>query len=281
MIKMLKWKRGEGCLCAFIGAGFCALTLSLGGCGGSGGSSQNQISLSSLPAVANTATLDELNTLATPSILSANMIRSGIGPLDITGQRYAFSNGSIIVQQLQFAHLGIWINGGVSDGDFSYANLNENPLPHSPENVVPMRAIYNVEADAVFNGVNFYPDGRLTADFSAGTAGTLTGFVTAGGDADNTADDFGADATLNGNPPTINDVIVIQFLEGVISDGEFSGRAVVNLGTGFFRPVVLAEGSFSGRFHDADDYDAASAPREMSGIFGGENLRGGFLGKLQ
>ena len=303
-------KNSGGALRAFIGAGFCAVILSLSACaskgaadipiggigdgGGGGGGDEMMMMMQPLPDVDASTTLDNLDALVADfTDLDAVAIRGGgdgaVGP--ITGRRYDFTDGSIFVQQLQFAHLGVWITGDIADNDFDYASLNENPLTAlpTPASVVDS-ATYDVEGDAVFRGLNFYPDGQLVADFNNGVVG---GSLSARGNPANIDDDFGVGATLpNGNPVTAADFVVFTFQDLAISGGGFTGTTS-NIfiddfgGGGFFSTIRGGAFTGSGRFHDADSYDDGDpdsltvAPAELSGVFERNGVFAGFLGERQ
>ena len=284
-------KKPGGALRAFIGAGFCAVILSLSACaskgaadipiGGivnvGGGGNVVEPELQVLPDVDASTTLDRLGTASlTPdtSEFRSGGVPVGFGP--ITEQQYEFIDSSVFVQQLEFAHLGVWMDGDVADDTlrYRYANLAEN-IPATPPAASIGTATYNVEGDALFNGLRFYPDGELAADFANGTIVATIGSNTS------LDDNYGPGATLpNGDP--INGGFQAT-LRGTIIGGEFSGNVGSVSASGFFSPLDMAfSGRFSGRFHDADAYDGTVAPDELSGVFNVDGgLSGGFIGELQ
>ena len=303
-------KNPGGALRAFIGAGFCAVILSLSACaskgaadipigggGNVGGGNVVEPELQDLPTVSNTETLSGLNALATSMTPDASAIRSGgdgdstftnpFGP--ITERQYDFTDSSIIVQQLEFAHLGVWMDGDVADDTlrYRYANLAEN-IPATPPATSIGTATYNVEGDAFFNGLRFYPDGSMTVNFDTDN---WQGGFTVIGNAANVDDDFGVGATIpdgtpDGRSPAGTDILSFSISRGTISGGEFSGDLIIGGASGFFVPLDVGDGTFSGRFHDADGYDGTAAPAELSGTFILTNQfndnplgTGGFLGE--
>ena len=124
------------------------------------------ISETALPAVANNLLLSALNAYTIPAVLATNEIRAGgdndsgnssSATLPITGFRYGDAAApDVFVQKLDFAHIGIWINGNLADNDFAYAWLGENVV--APPATTDSRgdAIYDVEGDATYKGVNFF-----------------------------------------------------------------------------------------------------------------------------
>ena len=280
-------------------------------------------------------TISELNLHARPTILSANQIRAGgdndAGDstrqiLSITGQRHNNPDGNphFYVQQLQYAALGIWVNDAwafqfgasrnrhgavgliaprlLSDAQngYRYTILNENivsSLPTRADNVGT--AIYDIEGDATFRSVNFFPDGSLTANFNTGT---FRGQISANGS--ESADDFGsANAMVPGRIDDNGMVImrqvnsgdsltlsidnvrilrrsndpVFNFFPDVITPWtsnhtriiETSRYPVSASGTGFFAALNNRGGfEFTAHFHDAANYDPAlTTPAEISGFF--------------
>ena len=247
------------------------------------------ISETALPAVANNLLLSALNAYTIPAVLATNEIRAGgdndststsRATIPITGFRYGDAAApDVFVQKLDFAHIGIWINGNLADNDFAYAWLGENVV--APPATTDSRgdAIYDVEGDATYKGVNFFPDGQLTMHFDSGTfdAG-LTAF---GGSID---DDFG------GTPVTGGGIFAIAITGGAITaDGfEFIGAPTLGSNSGFFSDLnVITSFSMSGRFHDDSATYAPdmAAPTELSGVMeiidggGTDDLHMGFLGR--
>ncbi len=295
-------KKPGGALRAFIGAGFCAVILSLSACASKGAADipiGGIINVGGgetprpqpLPVVADTTILSDLGTAS--MMLDASAIRIGgdSTAFGLTERQYDFTDGSIIVQQLQFAHLGVWItdDDDIDNNEFLYASLNENPLTALPTPASSVdTATYDVEGDAVFRGLRFYPDGQFVADFNNGVVG---GLLSARGNPANIDDDFGVGATLpNDNPVTAADFVVFTFLDLPISGGGFTGTTsdifIDDFGGGGFFSTIRGGGfTGSGRFHDVDGYiggdSATVAPAELSGVFERNGVFGGFLGEIQ
>ena len=296
-------KNPGGALRAFIGAGFCAVILSLSACASKGaadipiggiinvGGGETPRELGDLPALpaSNTETLSGLDDLADFMRLDASAIRDGGDStvFGLTGGRYNFIDSSVIVQQLEHAYLGVWMDGDVADNTlrYRYANLNDNMLATLPTTSTPT-ATYNVEVDAFFDRLRFYPDGMLIANFANGT---LSGTLSANGAAATVDNHFGVGATLpDGTFPDSGDELslVVTLDPNSISNGAFSIGLTAFPTRGFFAPLDAGTGTFVGRFHDDADYDETAAPDELSGTFTytgnlGAEITGGFLGRIQ
>ena len=261
------------------------------------------------PAFADPQTLANLNAYDSPDILAADEIRDGgdapaimnaIG--GITGFRYNNPSNlpEVYVQMLEFAHLGIWVNGQEPtvislsaatasdfDNDFRYAFLGDNAIPASD---LPDRGMagYSIEGDATYKGVNFFPDGFMMADFNRRS------FVFAISALGNSAlEDFGdANAMVpdgGGIRPVENqDRIAIDFT-GTLIGNEIQGTPTITDAAGFFADLdsgsAITSASFSARFYDSPTYDSAitGLPRELAGVMeivdGDGNLNMGFLGR--
>ena len=248
------------------------------------------ISETALPAVDNNLLLSALNAYTIPAVLATNEIRAGgdndtgnsaRATLPITGFRYGDAAApDVFVQKLDFAHIGIWINGNLADNDFDYAWLGENVV--APPATADSRgdAIYDVEGDATYKGTNFFPDGTITMHFDSGTFDVfMTAFA---GEVD---DDFGGAIV-----PTGSGGFILRIMGGTITaDGfEFMGTPVLSSSNGFFDDLFAIDSfSMSGRFHDDSATYAPdmAAPTELSGVAeiidgGGTNdLHMGFLGR--
>ena len=229
-------------------------------------------------------------------------------------------NPQILTQHLEFAALGVWVNGDATatavDG-FQYASLADNVVVPPTTTAGVGTAIYDVEGDAVYRGLRFYPDGIFTADFNMGAMGAVGGTIvvrpgtSAGGNS--LLDDFGTTTTptrfdgtslisLGGDPLFMR----MRFTDAPITADGFSASNLEVLfvsGTGvFFSPVEedLLRGQINGRFHAGTDYvgnnavlpEINAAPPEISGTFSitdttmdcggsGCELKGGFLGDLR
>ena len=240
--------------------------------------------------------------------------------LPITGFQYNSRDGNtrVLVEILDYAHLGIQINGNIDDADFVFAHLNENVvMPPTPSSTIAgaaadtmVRAIafnginpptfptatYALEGEMTYNGNRFYPDGALMADFANDRIGGEISL-----DGAEAADDFGGITFADGTTPITNsDNLTLGF--GDVSDAAnsgdilnddlgFSGALNIITAEGFFSSLSgRPTGTYSGRFNDdTDSYvggnEATAAPREVSGIFGGitdannNELKGGFLGQ--
>ena len=263
------------------------------------------------PEVSNDRTLAELNRYATAIASSEDAMRMGgesadVG--DITSRQYNDPDGNprVVVRSLDFANMGIWINGGIADADFDFAYLNENGVapPTSASNLgaaafnqnvvtAPARAAnlaeatYALEGEMTYRGNRFYPDGALMADFAnAQVSGEIS---LDGAEAD---DDFGLGRTTlaDGAAITNTDNLTLGLSSAAdsVDASGFSGALNIITAEGFFASLLgRPAGDYSGRFNDdIPNYDAATAaPQEVSGIFGGitdangNELKGGFLGQ--
>ena len=258
-----------------------------------------------LPPVVDGTMLMALNDYTPPTVLAADAIRNRLSDavrgVVITASLYddASGNPQVYVQLLEFAALGIWTNGQVptvitsptamaSDfvNAFDYAFLGDNAVSTLPNSG---SANYPIEGDATYKGVNFFPDGIISANFGTGNVGIL---ISADGSTALTrADDFGdanamvPDGSGGMRLATGTDSINIQF-DATISGNEFQGTPVFT-SDGFFSDLAgfdSAASSFSGRFYDSATYNpAATLPRELVGVMeiidAEGNLDMGFLGR--
>ena len=239
-----------------------------------------------LPPVVDSTDLDDLNAYNSPAALSVNAMRAGVesasvGP--ISGLQYNDADGNprVLVERLDFANLGIWINGDITAADFDFAHLNENVVtPPTTSSTLPT-ATYALEGEMTYNGNRFYPDGALMADFAnAEVSGEIS---LDGQEAD---DDFGGTTLADGTTAITNSDNLTLGLNAAGISGGFSGALNIITAEGFFNSLS-GTGTYSGRFNDnTNSYDAATdAPQEVSGIFGGitdangNALNGGFLGQ--
>ena len=266
-----------------------------------------------LPVVSNDRILDELNAYDVPDTLTADQIRPGTESSNagiITGLRYedVADLPQIYVQLLNHAHLGIWTSGQEPtvntpgapsdyDNDFRYATLADSAVSDLPGAGI---ALYPIEGDATYKGVNFFPDGQLLFHFGSVTDDqnrppmSYSGSI--GVDAGQRLDDFGADdarvpdGTTNGRflvGGTMGDILTINLVGSINADGTFSGAPTISA-SGFFADLndFNAVGtSFSGRFYDATGYDPMTNPRDPDEIAGAgviedgtNDLHFGFLG---
>ena len=256
-----------------------------------------------LPPVTEALRIVDLNAYTPPTPLSADAMRAGgnddsgepsRATLPITGFQYndPFGNPRVLVERLDYAHLGIGINGNIDDADFVFATLDENVVTPS---ILPT-ATYALEGEMTYNGNRFYPDGELVADFANARIGGEISLD--GSEAD---DDFGDTTFADGTTPITNgDNLILGLGDvsdatdfGVISSdasgftGLFSGALDIITAEGFFLSLDgISTGTYSGRFNDdTASYIGAAAPQEVSGIFGGitdangNALNGGFLGQ--
>ena len=216
--------------------------------------------------------------------------------LSISGSRYddvIENKPQVLVQMLEHAYLGVWMKGDVSAvGNFEYATFSDRAVTPPARSDGVGRATYDIEGDAVYNDVRFYPDGYLNADFNQGT---LNGLISVYGD--ESEDDFGvAEANL---PDGVGSdaVLRIGIRNGEIKYGQrddsgFKADAVIHTAEGFFSG--LEEDSHyseavKGRFHDVTSYNPSVAPAELSGtlkLLDSDNsektlIVGGFLGKKE
>ena len=250
-----------------------------------------------LPPVVDGTMLMALNDYTPPTVLAADAIRNRLSDavrgVVITASLYADASvmPQIYVQLLEFAALGIWVNGNTpaingDDHDFDYAFLGDNVVATLPNSG---SATYRVEGDATYKGVNFFPDGIIAADFGAGVF--ATSISADGSTAATRTDDYGSatamvpDGSGGMRPVTGTDSISIN-LDGTISGNEFQGTPIFTV-DGFFSDLAgfdSAASSFSGRFYDSDTYDpTATTPRELAGVMeiidDQGNLNMGFLGR--
>ena len=239
-----------------------------------------------LPPVVDSTDLDDLNAYNTPTALSVEARRAGqvsadVGP--ITGSQYNDADGNprVLVERLDYAHLGIGINGNIDDADFVFATLDENVVtPPTTTSALPT-ATYDLEGEMTYNGNRFYPDGALMADFANAE---VSGEISL--DGQEAADDFGGTTLADGTTAITNSDNLTLGLNAAGISGGFSGALNIITAQGFFSSLS-GTGTYSGRFNDnTNSYNAATdAPTEISGIFGGitdangNALKGGFLGQ--
>ena len=250
-----------------------------------------------LPTAMNGRTLAELNAYTVPTPLAADAIRNrqsdAIDGVAITASLYADASGNpqIYVQLLEFAALGIWVSGNAPmpnvdfDHDFRYAFLGDNAVSTLPTSGT---AGYDIEGDATYKGVNFFPDGFLNMDFAANTF-----------DAQIQARDtqalnhFGSATAML--PTTggmrglaANDDLVLNLVGTIDANGLMSTTTpLINVATGFFADLASgATGTMEGRFYDAAGYDPALGdPSEIAGAGiitdsdGTGDLHFGFVGR--
>ena len=248
-----------------------------------------------LPPVTEALRIVDLNAYTPPTPLSADAMRAGgnddsgepsRATLPITGFQYndPFGNPRVLVERLDYAHLGIGINGNIDDADFVFAPLNENVVtaPASASNLGD--ATYALEGEMTYNGNRFYPDGELVADFiNAQVSGEISL------DGQEAADDFGGTTLADGTTAITNIDNLTLGLSSVadsLGASGFSGALDIITAEGFFSSLSgISTGTYSGRFNDAASYIGAAAPQEVSGSFGditdanGNALNGGFLGQ--
>ena len=244
-----------------------------------------------LPPVTEALMIADLNAYNSPIPLAVSEIRAGVesasvGP--IVGFQYndADNNPRVLVERLDYAHLGIRINGDIAAADFDFAHLNENVVtPPTTSSTLPT-ATYALEGEMTYNGNRFYPDGALMADFANAE---VSGEISL--DGQEAADDFGGTTFADGTTAITNsDNLTLGLNAAGISGDAFSGTGnlAIVAAEGFFASLLgRPAGDYSGRFNDdTTSYDAATdAPTEISGIFGGitdangNALNGGFLGQ--
>ncbi len=241
-----------------------------------------------LPPVVDSTDLDDLNAYNTPTALSVNAMRAGVESASvgaIGGFQYNDADGNprVLVERLDFANLGIWINGDITAADFNFAPLNINVVtPPTTSSALPT-ATYALEGEMTYNGNRFYPDGALMADFANAE---VSGEISL--DGQEAADDFGGTTLADGTTPITNSDNLTLGLNAAGISGGFSGALNIITAEGFFSSLSgRPTGTYSGRFNDdIPNYNAATAtPQEVSGIFGGitdangNTLNGGFLGQ--
>ena len=234
--------------------------------------------------------------------MRAGQVSANFG--DITSRQYNSPDGNtrVLVEILDYAHLGIQINGNIDDADFVFAHFIENVVtPPTTSSTIAgaaadtmVRAIafnginppilptatYALEGEMTYNGNRFYPDGELMADFANARIGGEISL-----DGSEAADDFGGTTFADGTTPITNsDNLTLGF--GDVSDAAnsgdildddlgFSGALNIITAEGFFSSLSgRPTGTYSGRFNDdTDSYvggnEARAAPQEISGIFGG------------
>ena len=245
--------------------------------------------------IATSDSVMEGNAAVAPTALAANAIRNlqsdAIDGVAITASRYddlSTRLPQVYVQRLEFAALGIWVNGndpeiGMTDhDDYDYAFLGDNGV--NPPSTTDGRgdAIYDVEGDATYRGLNFFPDGSLTMHFDLGT---FEGAMSATEGVAETPDDFGG-----ANPAAGTDFFTFSFTNGRITDTGFEVSDISSItGLGFFSGLnSITATSLTGRFYNGPGYNpSTAAPTELAGVVeitngGGMNdLHIGFLGRIQ
>ena len=259
-----------------------------------------------LPPVMDSTTLADLNAYAMSVAVAAPPFRQGGNSnttlpssqtLPIVEAQYndASGNPQILTQRLQFAALGVWVSGDATAVDgFQYASLADDVVAPPITTAGVGTATYDIEGDAVYKGLRFYPDGTFNANFDTATiSGAIS--VRIGGSGDEHAiDDFGtATPTLaNGTALTDNLILRMQFMTAApITEDGFSASdfRVFFVSGNHFTPLSGDSGQIDGRFHAGTGHAANSAPPEMSGTFsimdgttdcdgGACELKGGFLG---
>ena len=261
-----------------------------------------------LPPVVDGTMLMALNGYATPTALAADAIRNfqsdAIDGVAITASLYADASNmpQIYVQMLEFAALGIWVNGNTPmpnvefDHDYGYAFLGDNAVNPPATGDNRGTAIYNIEGDATYKGVNFFPQGSLTMHFDAGD---FEGRIEGGGVVVSNPNFFG---DANAMVPDVNDldgdgdrtelrlIVDDDFLRinlgGTIDTDGFNSTPTIINAFGFFSDLASgAAGTMRGRFYDDPaTYDPTMAtPRELVGVMeimdAQGNLNIGFLGR--
>ena len=261
-----------------------------------------------LPVAADTTTLAQLNAYAMSVAVAAPPFRQGGNSntalsssqtLPIVEAQYndASGNPQILTQHLQFAALGVWVSGNATAVDgFQYASLADNVVVPPITTAGVGTATYDIEGDAVYKGLRFYPDGTFNANFDTATiSGAISVRIgpTSGGNS--AIDDFGTD------PPRLADGtdlsgdnlrMRMQFMTAApITEDGFSASdfRVFFVNSNHFSPLLNIDGQINGRFHAGTGYVGDTAPPEMSGTFsimdgttdcdgGACELKGGFLG---
>ena len=245
-----------------------------------------------LTTATNGIPLIQLNAAVAPTPLAANLIRNllseDIGGVTISASRYGdAATPDVFVQMLEFAALGIWVNGndpeiGMTDHDFDYAFLGDNGVNPPAMSNGRGDAIYNLEGDATYLGLNFFPSGALTMHFDLGTfEGNMAAIE---GSASQNLNAFGGSG-----PSSATDFFSFAFTNGDITDNGFEVSGFSIIGTGFFGGLGgVTTTSLTGRFYNGPGYDpSAAAPTELAGVIeitngGGMNdLHMGFLGRIE
>ena len=275
-----------------------------------------------LPPVVDSTTLAELNAYAMSVAVAAPPFRQGGNnntlpassqTLPIVEAQYndASGNPQILTQHLQFAALGVWINGDATAVDgFQYASLADDvvvpPTPAAAAANSIGEATYDIEGDAVYKGLRLYPDGRFIADFNMGAMAGVRGTIDVrigGNNNEHAIDDYGAatPTLADGTALTGNSVLRMRIPTATPAAIDADGFSASNFEVFFvnsnhFSPLMGDSGQIDGRFHAGTGYvggdTATSAPPEMSGTFsimdgttdcdgGACELKGGFLGDLR
>ena len=236
----------------------------------------------------------------------------------------AIPAGRGFVRSLDYTAIGLWLDNGNYHLDGGETNarapyytqfIRNNEVSESLP--ISGMATYNMEGDAIYRGVRFFPDGAITMDFEQLS---WEGHISASGGDVNRADDFGSATAMvpdgNGVPrvATSNDFFEMRITDSVIQPNYYSGDDVhrysitegvlvtINtefgnvpevVGGGFFADLDNTDNTpdlerayyFHGTFSNAPDYNSSQgAPSELSGIFGiltqedNNNMIGAFLG---
>ena len=242
------------------------------------------------PAFTNPETLANLNAYDIPTDLAANLIRNlqseDINGVTITASRYGDAAApDVFVQMLEFAALGVWVNDntpeiGMTDHDFDYAFLGDNGVNPPAMSDGRGDAIYDLEGDATYRGLNFFPDGQLTMHFDLGT---FEGNMSASEATFERVNSYGPGANPSGFA-----LISFFFRNGDITADGFEVSDFSIVGRGFFMPLDgITDTELTGRFYNAAGYDPSmAAPTELAGVVettigGADELEIGFLGRIQ
>ncbi len=267
-----------------------------------------------LPTPRNGILLAELDAYDTPDTLAPSAIGNGqsdtVGGVATTGSQYNDADGDaqIFVQEIEFAAFAAFVapptaiaaaavaaqvGQGSTISDFDYVFLGDNSVMNPPSTSDGRgMADYEVEADATYRGLNFFPDGSLTMNFDAATFSG--GFSVLG----NSPVNYFGDANAmvpdgSGGMRTVAGTDNFDFsVNGDITrDGFEADESGLTIDTaeGFFSALSsFTRASLSGGFYDTDGYMAASSendPVEIAGAGviengGGINdLNFGFLGR--
>ena len=253
------------------------------------------------PVARNRIELDELDSLAMQPPLAADVIRNrqsdAVGGVAITGSQYNDADGDaqIFVQRIEFASFAAYVDGQEPtisgfEHDFDYVFLGDDSV--NPPSTSDRRGMadYDIEADATYRGVNFFPDGSLTMNFDAGTFNG--GFSVRGNSPANYFGDANAMVPDGSGMRTVagNDNADFSVIRGRITADGFESGLTIDTAEGFFSALSsFTSASLLGSFYNAnaDLYDPAlgNDPVEIAGAGviengGGINdLRFGFLGK--
>ncbi len=223
----------------------------------------------------------------------------------------AIPAGRGFVRSLDYTAIGLWLDNGNYHLDGGETNarapyytqfIRNNEVSESLP--ISGMATYNMEGDAIYRGVRFFPDGAITMDFEQLS---WEGHISASGGDVNRADDFGSATAMvpdgNGVPrvATSNDFFEMRITNSVIQPNYYSGDndnnahrysitegvlVTINtefgnvpevVGGGFFADLDNTDNTpdlerayyFHGTFSNAPGYNSSQgAPSELSGIFG-------------